>query len=527
MPSLDAELVRQMKIGIDVGGTHTDAVVMRGLDILATHKALTSSDVKQGIIEALDAVMAAASLDAADISAVMIGTTHFTNAVIERKELSETAIIRACLPTGSGIPPMCDWPEDIANCLGNHCYMVNGGHTFDGSEIHELDDKEICTVLDDLVSKGIKSIAIASAFSPIDNSHELHIGKLARTKIPGANITLSHEIGRLGILERENAALLNAALGGLAQSVVSSMKAALIERKIICPFYVSQNDGTLMSADFIARYPALTFASGPTNSLRGAAVLSKLDNAIVVDIGGTTSDVGVLANGFPRESNSFIDVGGVRTNFRMPDIMAIGLGGGSLVSQDGKLVGPSSVGHRLVKEGLVFGGSQLTATDIIVASGHQQIGDAKHVSGLAESVVSEASKTMHRMIDEAIDKMRPSDEPVPVILVGGGSILVTEKLNTASEVHCPGHAGVANAIGAAIAQVGGEIESIVSYSKVKRDKAIQSATQAARDKAIKAGADEQSLRVLDIEETPMSYMDDNAVRLRIKVVGDLKQVRYS
>tara|TARA_B110000879_G_scaffold10159_1_gene13111 strand:- start:5804 stop:6208 length:405 start_codon:yes stop_codon:yes gene_type:complete len=134
---------------------------------------------------------------------------------------------------------------------------------------------------------------------------------------------------------------------------------------------------------------------------------------------------------------------------------------------------------------------------------------------------------MHRMIDDAIDKMRPSDEPVPVILVGGGSILITGKLNTASEVYCPEHAGVANAIGAAIAQVGGEVESVVSYNKVKRDKAIESATQAAREKAIKAGAQEQSLRVLDIEETPLSYMDDNAVRLRIKVIGDLKQVRQS
>jgi N-methylhydantoinase A/oxoprolinase/acetone carboxylase beta subunit len=246
-----------------------------------------------------------------------------------------------------------------------------------------------------------------------------------------------------------------------------------------------------------------------------------------VDIGGTTSDIGVLANGFPRESNSFIDVGGVRTNFRMPDIIAIGLGGGSLVSSDGKVIGPSSVGHRLVKEGLVFGGPQLTATDIVVASGHQQIGDTSRVSGLSESLVNTASATIHRMIDEAIDKMRPSDKPVPVILVGGGSILITDKLTTASEVYCPEHAGVANAIGAAIAQVGGEVESVVSYSKVKRDEAIQSATQAARHKAINAGAQEQSLRVLDIEETPLSYMDDNAVRLRVKVVGDLKQVSYS
>lgn len=511
-----------MKIGIDVGGTHTDAVVMNGAEILASHKALTTRDVKQGIVEALDAVMAIAGLTSADVDAVMIGTTHFTNAVIERKHLAETAIVRACLPTGSGIPPMCDWPEDIAGVLGQHSYLVKGGHTFDGREIHPIDEAEINTVADDLLSKGINSIAIAAAFAPADSSHERHIAKLLKAKNASANITLSHEIGRLGILERENAAVLNAALGGLAQEVVASMRAALAERKLNCPFYVSQNDGTLMAADFIARYPALTFASGPTNSLRGAAVLSKLDNAIVVDIGGTTSDVGVLANGFPRESNSYIDVGGVRTNFRMPDIMAIGLGGGSLVSEDGRQVGPQSVGHRLVQEGRVFGGAQLTATDIVVASGHHRVGNPDKVTDVPGQVIRSASETMHRMIDDAIDKMRPSDKPVPVILVGGGSILVTGDLATASEIICPQHAEVANAIGAAIAQVGGEVESIVSYNKIKREMAIEKVTEQARKKAVKAGAQQSSLRILDIEETPMSYSDDNSVRLRVKVVGELE-----
>lgn len=512
-----------MKIGIDVGGTHTDAVVLSGTKILATHKALTSADVKDGIVNALDAVMSSASLKPSDVTAVMIGTTHFTNAVIERKHLSETAIIRACLPTGTGIPPMCDWPEDIAGALGGHAYSIKGGHTFSGDEIHALDDVEIDAVIKDISTKGIQSIAIAAAFSPMDHAHELYIADKLRTQIPSAKITLSHEIGRLGILERENAALLNAALGSLAETVVSSMKQALIERQITCPFYVSQNDGTLMSADYIARYPALTFASGPTNSLRGAAMLSQISDAIVVDIGGTTSDVGVLANGFPRESNSFIDVGGVRTNFRMPDIMAIGVGGGSLVSADGKSVGPKSVGHRLVEEGLVFGGAQITATDIVVAAGLQDIGDVQQVAHLEPAMIQAATNEMHRQIDDAIDKMRPSDDPVPVILVGGGSILISQKLSSASQMICPEHAEVANAIGAAIAQVGGEVESIISYSKTKREDAIAQITAEAKQKAVLAGADGDALRVLDVEETPMSYMDDNAVRLRIKVVGELKQ----
>lgn len=512
-----------MRIGIDVGGTHTDAVLMDGLEIVSSHKALTSSDVRQGIVEALDSVLAAAKVESEQISAVMIGTTHFTNAVIERKELSDTAIIRACLPTGSGLAPKCDWPADIAQATGDYSYMIGGGHLFNGKPIAELDCAALDKVISDIIRHGVKSVAVAAAFSPAVADHEIQMAEQIREKIPDANVSLSHEIGRLGILERENAALLNAALGQLANRVVSNMHAALSERQINCPFYVSQNDGTLMAADYIARYPALTFSSGPTNSLRGAAILSGVSDAIVVDIGGTTADVGVLANGFPRESNSHIDVGGVRTNFRMPDILPIGLGGGSLVATEGLAIGPQSVGHRLVQEGLIFGGETLTATDIAVANGSCDIGDASRVSNLPKETVENATQTMHAMIDEAVDKMRPSEDPVPVILVGGGAVLVSRPLDTASELLHPEHAGVANAIGAAIAQVGGEVEHIVSYSKVDRQKAMEDATEEARKKAIAAGADSGSLRVLDVEETTMSYMDDDAARIRIKVVGDLRQ----
>ena len=512
-----------MRIGIDVGGTHTDAVLMDGARIVTSHKALTSSDVRRGLMEALDAVMLEAQINADAIDAVMIGTTHFTNAVIERKELSQTAIIRACFPTGSGLPPKCDWPADLSAALGDHAYMIGGGHLFNGKEIAPLDERALDDAIDKIIDQDIKAIAVAASFSPAVANHELLMAKRIRQRIPDANISLSHEIGRLGILERENAALLNASLGNLAARVVSSMQAALEQRNLTCPFYVSQNDGTLMSADYIARYPALTFSSGPTNSLRGAAVLTGISDAIVVDIGGTTADVGVLANGFPRESNSYIDVGGVRTNFRMPDILSIGLGGGSLVHDDGGRLGPQSVGHRLVSAGLAFGGATLTATDIAVANGSTAVGDMTGVAHLDAGLVERATLTMHAMIDEAVDKMRPSEQPVPVILVGGGSILISRHLQTASTVIRPEHAGVANAIGAAIAQVGGEVEHIVSYSRESREKAMTYATTQARSKAIAAGADPDTLRVLDIEETTMSYMDDDAAKIRIKVVGNLRQ----
>lgn len=510
-----------MRIGIDVGGTHTDAVLLDGDAVIASTKALTSADVITGIMDALETILAEHGGTEDAIEAVMLGTTQFTNAVIERRELAEVAAIRIGKPSGEGLPPKVGWPDDISRCLGDNVYMIRGGYLYDGWPLAELDDREIDAVVKDLVSKNVEAVAISSAFSPMNPEPELEVGRRIRAALPDAHVTLSHEIGRLGILERENAALLNTSLLRFADGVVSSFVDAIRRRGLTCRFFVSQNDGTLMDAGFARRFPALTFASGPTNSLRGACRLTGLDNAVVVDIGGTTSDIGVLQDGFPRESNVVIEVGGVRTNFRMPDILAIGLGGGSLVEDGGDKVGPRSLGHRLVEDGLVFGGDTLTATDIVVAEGGADIGDASRVADLDERVVATARARITRTLNLGIEKMKPSSDPLPVVLVGGGAILATEKLDTASEMLRPEHAGVANAIGAAIAQIGGETERLVSYDKTTRDEAIKAVTADATKLAVTAGADSSTIRVADVEETAISYMAGNTTRLRVKVVGEI------
>ena len=276
-----------------------------------------------------------------------------------------------------------------------------------------------------------------------------------------------------------------------------------------------------MSAGFAAEFPALTFASGPTNSLRGASLLTNLDDAVVVDIGGTTSDIGVLQDGFPRQSNIAIEVGGVRTNFRMPDIQSIGLGGGSLVVDDGQTIGPRSVGYRLVTDGLVFGGDTLTATDIVVAAGTADIGDAGKVADLDANLVDTAIAKIHAIIDNGIDQMKSSRDPVPVVLVGGGAILVSKSLVSASRIHRPEHSGVANAIGAANAQVGSETERIVSYRRVPREQVLAEMREMLEIRLVQAGADPATVKLADIEETSISYMADESTRIRVKMVGDL------
>jgi N-methylhydantoinase A/oxoprolinase/acetone carboxylase beta subunit len=509
-----------MRIGVDVGG-NTDAVLMDGNNVVGWHKTPTTPDVTAGITTAIRTVLQETEVPARQVKAVMIGTTHFTNAVVERKRLMETAAVRLGLPATECLPPMVDWPADLRETLGNHAYLVHGGHEFDGREISPLDEQEVQDVAKDIKSKGIRAVAISAVFSPVNGWFEERAAEILRDEIPDVSISLSHEIGRMGLLERENAAILNACLGDLAKNIVQSFRKGLKEMEIDAPFYLSQNDGTLMGADYAEKYPVLTFASGPTNSMRGAAFLSGAQDAMVVDLGGTTSDVGMLLRGFPREASVAVEVSGVRTNFRMPDVFSFGLGGGSIVAEDPLRIGPQSVGYELTSKGLVFGGSVLTATDLAVAGGLADIGDRAGVKHLDASFVSAAVDEMQSMVEIAVDKMKTSAEPVPLILVGGGTILVSRRVKGTSEMVKPEHFPVANAIGAAIAQVGGETDRIFALAEVSREDALAQARQEASDKAVAAGAKEETITIVDVEEVPLAYLPSNAVKIRVKAVGDL------
>ena len=510
-----------MRIGIDVGGTNTDAVLMDGRKVVGWAKSPTTRDVSSGITNVLKAVLAQTKVAPSAISAVMLGTTHFTNAVVERKSLSRTAVVRVGLPATSALPPFVDWPEDLHAAIGGISYLVHGGYEFDGRPIAPLNLDEIREVAHKIRDAGITCVAVSSVFSPVNPDQEKEVADLIANEIPGANISLSHEIGRIGLLERENAAAMNACLSNLAVRIVQSFRGALTGLGITAPFFISQNDGTLMTADFVEKYPVLTFASGPTNSMRGAALLSGLKDAVVVDIGGTTSDVGVLTQGFPREASVAVRIGGVRTNFRMPDVLSFGLGGGSHVKTEPLQIGPQSVGYEITSRALVFGGNDLTTTDIAVAAGMADIGDRSRVAHLDKTMVQSALQRMWEMVEISVDRMKTAAGAVPVILVGGGIILIGDKLNGVSELHRPEHAGVANAIGAAIAQVGGEVDRVFNLESLGRDKALEQAKEEASQRVLKEGGIPGTVEIVDVEEVPLAYLPGNATRIRVKAVGDL------
>ena len=518
-----------LRIGVDVGGTNTDAVAMSGSEVMGWSKAVTTPEVTDGIVTAVRAVLddCGASPDA--IGAVMIGTTHFTNALVEGRRLVPTAVVRLGLPATRGLPPFIDWPERLRAVLGDHVYLCHGGHEFDGRLISPIDHGELRAAAADIAAKGVGSVAVASVFSPVDDSFEAEARDVLADEAPELDISLSSEIGRLGLLERENAAVVNACLRPLAERTVSGLIGALVELGLDCPLHVSQNDGTLMSADFARRYPVATFASGPTNSMRGAAFLSGIRDGVVIDVGGTTSDVGVLVHGFPREASTAVSVAGVRTNFRMPDVLSLGLGGGSLVrSSNGAVgdggdvtVGPDSVGYELTNRALVFGGGELTATDIAAAAGMADIGDRATVSDVDAALVGDAVECMQDMLATAVEQMKTSADPVPVVVVGGGGVLVRDGLAGASETIRPDYFSVASAIGAAIAQVGAETDRVYSMASMTRDEAMAEARSVTTQRAVDAGADAATVEITDIDEIPLTYLPSNAIRIRVKAVGDL------
>jgi N-methylhydantoinase A/oxoprolinase/acetone carboxylase beta subunit len=505
-----------MKIvaGIDVGGTNTDAVLVRDGRVMSWAKVPTTPDVSSGIVNALAQLREAHAAER-----VHIGTTSFTNALIERRELAAAAALRLGGPVSQSLPPTCDWPEDLRTATKVRSFFIEGGREFDGRTIGALDRASIRDIVRSLAAEQITQVAVTGVFATSHPADELQACAWLREEDPALAITMSHRIGRFGILERENATLLNAMLQPLAARTIAAYREAVSTR-----LFISQNDGTVVRSDNASEMPIFTVASGPTNSLRGASILAGSRDAIVLDVGGTTTDAGVIHGGYPQPAGLELTVAGVRTNFRMPDLYSTGVGGGSLIDEATGAVGPRSVGFRLISEALVFGGKTLTLTDIAVAAGRLAIGDPTRVAHLDRSLISRVDDHLRRRFERLLENYERSNQQLPVILVGGGAALIDELLRSMRRaVVRPEHAGIANALGAAMAQVGGEADLTFSTAEVSRDEALTRAEREAHRRAVAAGAKAASTVTVELEDAALSYLAADALRVRARAIGDIDE----
>ncbi|KXH37468.1 hypothetical protein CSIM01_06236 [Colletotrichum simmondsii] len=542
--------VPTLRIGVDVGGqvqTNTDGVILdptpsssSPLGILATQKTPTTPNPSTGITTAISHMFSASNIPPSRIASVTIGTTHFINAVIEQDatRLAPVAVIRLCGPFSATIPAGVDWPPALRSIICAHRSLVDGGLEIDGDLIAELDEDAMRREVEVIRAKGIQSIVVVGIFSPIDVVYrqEQRAAEIIRNVYPGADVVMSKDVANIGFLERENAAILNASILPFARRTIRSFQDAVTNLGLKCPVFVTQNDGTILPAAAAARLPIRTFSSGPTNSMRGAAFLTRnlerdkeeTGPMMVVDIGGTTTDVGLLlVNGFPRQAAAYSEIAGVRTNFSYPDVKSIGLGGGSIVKKDERtgemIIGPQSVGYKIQTKALIFGGDVATATDYTVLADPDSIdiGDRSLVEGtrgLADDVPAFKAK-VKTMLERIVDTMKTSPEDIPVVLVGGGAFIAPDELKGASRVVKPAWSGVANAIGAATARASGVVDAIESTETKSVSEVVEALSRRAVDRAVENGALRESVTIAEVESFPLQYIA-NKSRIIIKAVGD-------
>ncbi|KAJ9646857.1 hypothetical protein H2204_000549 [Knufia peltigerae] len=564
--------LHKYRVGIDVGGTNTDAVLisLSPTKIIASHKAPTTPDVTTGIAEAVRAIVSTSNVPLDAISCVIIGTTHFVNAVVQRSpSLQRVGVVRLCGGGedgfGLGVPPFVDFPGDLRQLISSRPFFCQGGHQITGTEISPLDETELKRVAEELATAGIFNVVISGIYSPLNSAHETRAADLIQTRMTEIckrsslnvrpRITLSHRISSVGFLARENAAILNAALRPLAEKTITGFQKAMqdIFQGNPCTLYLTQNDGSVLSAPDAIDLPIRTFNSGPTNSIRGGEFLWKTAHAeteeahtgrqeplVVIDIGGTTSDSGLLLpNGLPRMSSLMSLVGGVRTNFALPAVESIGLGGGSIVRKlgDSLTVGPDSVGFELPRKARLFGGDVLTATDIIAASelhapsGSNPLegfGSPARLKDITPDTVKIAKDEMRQIVGEVVDRTKVQKGDIDVLIVGGGAILIdTDKpLAGVRAVRKVKGGEVANAVGAAISRVSGVVDTVADTSHQSLKQAQDAVMEMAINAAVDNGARRDTIEIAEITILPIQYVDAKA-RILIRAVGVLDTVRSS
>ena len=331
-------------LGIDTGGTYTDGVLLEyhSRRVLASHKSLTTKrDFSIGIENVIEGIHIQ---DPSAIRMVSISTTLATNAIAEGVEPSVRGKRVALLLIGYD-PDLISKFKMESRFATPHYFFFDGGHDLYGREKVALDLPAILAKVNEFKDR-VDAIAISSYFSPLNPEHENRAYKTI-SSICDLPVVLGHQLStKLGSVERATTAALNASLLAVLQDFVIAVRWAMERRQIDAPLMVVRGDGTLMSDEFAARTPVETIHSGPAASAMGGRFLSRLDDALIIDVGGTTTDIALIEAGQVTVSEEGARVSGYKTSVKAANLLSIALGGDSHItwSPDKRIVaGPERV----------------------------------------------------------------------------------------------------------------------------------------------------------------------------------------
>ncbi|WP_433256459.1 hydantoinase/oxoprolinase N-terminal domain-containing protein [Streptosporangium sp. CA-135522] len=465
----------EMNVGVDVGPTNTDAAALDDTGaVLATVKVgSVHGDPVAGVVAALTALAKLTEpgetlLELTELTApresgafgptgfgggarVAVGLRGAATAVAGRTGLCRVAALRIGGPAAQAVRPFFGWPADLLTAVGADAEIVDGGGGL-GPEHWTPLDREAVARFAARVAGRVEAVAVTGVFAPVDGGQEHEAAEIIRAELGPLPISLSADLGSLGLIERENATILDAALSRFARETAERLALALPRATV----FVTRGDGTLMSLEYLARHPGLSLGSGPASTLRGAGMLTGLRDAVVVDVGASRIRVGVLAGGFPEETARGADIGGVPVGFRIPELIRV---------------------PRAPDDGLTE-------------------------------------------LAEAVDRLQPGVDRLPVVMVGGGAPAVADGMLGVPDVRRPEHGRTAGAIGAATSPVGGQCERIVRLQERDRlAEALDAVVEEARAHAVRAGADPRHIEIVETGASPLPYLPGPFLRLRARAAG--------
>jgi len=521
-----------MIVGLDVGGTHTDVVVLRGREIVNKIKLLTDGEdllqtVCFGLLEAMQGV------ESQSIQRLVVSTTLATNAIVQGK----TEPVGILVSSGPGMNPK-------SFAIGDHYYPVGGAIDHRGQEVAPINEEEVVEIGKKLGSAGIRNVAVVGKFSVRNPNHETKMRQLLADGFD--YITLGHQVsGQLNFGRRIATAYLNAAVARLNRKFYSAVGKCMEQESIRLPLEILKADGGTMGQESSAQYAVETILSGPAASVMGT--LSFADTSkeeVVLDIGGTTTDIALLVDGVPLLKPLGIRVGGYNTLVRALRTVSVGVGGDSWVRLErGELtIGPERKGRALA-----YGGPEPTPTDALITlglakGGHKQRAIAgmrrlaeqmgKGTEETAEDVVAKTCALILEAVNALVQRVNQQPvytihellegrhiKPSGLIVIGGPAKDLAPRLELISgwQARVPPEYEVANAIGAALARTTCQVTVLADTGlgqvsapeegylakidkRTGRDEIVRLALDLLQQKALRLGAREEDLEMELVED---------------------------
>ena len=543
-----------MIVGLDVGGTHTDVVVLQGKEIIRKVKLLTDEEnllqtVCFGIFEAIQ------GLEVQSIRRVVVSTTLATNAIVQDK-IQPVGVVVA---SGPGINP---W----AYAIGDHYYPVSGAIDHRGIEVAAVNDAEVLEIGKELSSKNVRNLALVSKFSVRNPGLELKMSDLLAGNCD--SVTLGHKLsGHLNFGRRIATAYLNAAVTRISRKLYHATRGCMEKEGIRLPLEILKADGGTMAQEASEQYAVETILSGPAASVMGTLTFAdRTKEEVVLDIGGTTTDIAILVDGVPLLKPLGIRMGGFNTLVRGLRTFSLGVGGDSWVRLEG---GELKIGPGRKGRALAHGGPEPTPTDALITLGLAHGGQkqraidgirrlagrmGKNLEETAEEVVSRTCALILEAVNALVERVNQQPvytihellkgrqvKPSGFIIIGGPAKELAPRLEIMSgwQARVPPNYDVANAIGAATARTTCEVTVMADTNRryviapeegyvdkidwrATKKEVIKIAFGLLRKKALRVGASEEDLEMELLEDQEFRivqgfYPVGRSIRVRAQI----------